>query len=165
MKINFVWNPVVEQNFLNSVQKCDRSWCIRCSQCVCVCEKHENVKWMVDVISTNVEKTLLIDKLVCDISNGECMLSRSPNFRGKEMLLDHVMRMVDGLEDEIKFKQWESTDRNILLEKKLNKVIFVNNLIEKIDSLTTHNFVSKKNRRNMWKNWRVICLKMSVSYK
>jgi hypothetical protein len=44
-------------------------------------------------------------------------------------------------------------------------VIFVNNLIEKIDSLTTHNFVSKKNRRNMWKNWRVICLKMSVSYK
>jgi hypothetical protein len=42
---------------------------------------------------------LLIDKLVCDISNGECMLSRSPNFPGKEMLLDHLMRMVDGLED------------------------------------------------------------------
>lgn len=104
---------------------------------------------MVDVISTNVEKTLLIDKLVCDISNGECMLSRCPNFPGKEMLLDHVMRMVDGLEDEIKFKQWESTDRNILLEKKINTVIFVNNLIEKIDSLTNHNFVSKKNRRNM----------------
>jgi hypothetical protein len=46
------------------------------------------------------------------------MLSRSPNFPGKEMLLDHVMRMVDGLEDEIKFKQWESIDRNIFLEKK-----------------------------------------------
>jgi superfamily II DNA/RNA helicase len=30
------------------------------------------------------------------------------------------------------------------LKKKLDKVIFVNNLIEKIDSLTTHIFVSKK---------------------
>lgn len=46
---------------------------------VCVCERHENVKLMVDAISTNVEKLLLMDKLVCDVSNSECMLTRCKN--------------------------------------------------------------------------------------
>jgi hypothetical protein len=85
---------------------------------LCVCKKHENVKLMVDAISTSVEKTLLVDKLVCDIRNGECILARCQNCPGKDILSDHVMRMVDGLEDQIKLKQWKSTDRNILLEKK-----------------------------------------------
>jgi hypothetical protein len=53
-------------------------WCVTVSSSgshnVCVCEKHQNVKFMVDVISEDYHN--LIDKSVCDSSSRNCMLQR-----------------------------------------------------------------------------------------
>ncbi len=43
---------------------------------VCVCEEHENVKLLIEAISHDCGKLLLMNKIVCDVSNPECMLNR-----------------------------------------------------------------------------------------
>jgi hypothetical protein len=110
----------------------------------CVCEKHENVKLMIDAISHDCEKLLLMDKLVCDVSNPECMLNRCDKCLGNQQLMSHVEKIVTQHQGPVKFKQWESTDRNILLDKEMSLNEFINLLVDKVDKLTTHHFISKK---------------------
>lgn len=114
---------------------------------MCVSEKHENVKLMLDSIISIPEKCLLMEKLVCDIKNSVCMLRRCDKCPGKKHLINHLKSIISESKDVIKFRQWECTDCNILLEKELVPITFVNLLAEKIDKLTTHHFISKKNKQ------------------
>ncbi|KZR96437.1 Cc8L18.2-like protein, partial [Daphnia magna] len=80
-----------------------------------VCEKHQNVHLMVDTIyGSNKEKLLLMDKVVCDISNQECMLKRCPR----------------------------CPDRSMLVQKELRNNDFVEELAKKMDALTSHHLIS-----------------------
>ena len=108
---------------------------------VCVCEKHENVKLMIEAISRDCEKLLLMDKLVCGVSNPVCMLNRCDKCPDNQQLICHVKTIVSQHQGPVKFKQWESTDRNILLDKEMPLNEFINLLVEKVDKLTTHHFI------------------------
>ncbi len=99
---------------------------------------------MIEGISYDCEKLLLMDKIVCDVSSPECMLNRCDKCPGNQQLICHVKTIVTQHQVPVRFKQWESTDRNILLDKELPLNEFINLLVEKVDKLTTHHFISKK---------------------
>lgn len=111
---------------------------------VCVCEEHQNVHLMVDTIcGSNKEKLLLMDKVVCDISNQECMLKRCPRCPGTEPLKTLLTSIVANIHV-IKFNQWETTDRSMLVQKELRNNDFVEELAKKIDALTSHHLISNE---------------------
>ena len=100
---------------------------------------------MIDSICGNIEeKYHMMDKIVCDVKNSECMLRRCNNCSGSQNLRNHINSYLTPVPLIVKFQQWESTDRNMLIEKELSVECFVDNLIEKIEALTTHHFISKQ---------------------
>lgn len=72
---------------------------------VCVCEKHQNVKIMIDCLCNNIAIAhLFMDKLVCDINNHDCMMSRCASCPSNSVLLDHL-RSFTNERVTIKFQQ------------------------------------------------------------
>jgi hypothetical protein len=86
----------------------------------------------------------MMGKIVCDVKNSECMLRRCNNCSGNQNLRNHINSYLTPVPLIVKFQQWESTDRNMLMGKELSVECFVDNLIEKIEALTTHHFISKQ---------------------
>lgn len=71
---------------------------------VCVCEKHENVRLMIDFICGRIdEKYYIMEKLVCDVKNSFCMLNRCPNCQGRQKLSDHITTYLDSV-NTVKFE-------------------------------------------------------------
>ncbi|KZR98946.1 Uncharacterized protein APZ42_005401 [Daphnia magna] len=100
---------------------------------------------MIDSIcGSTEEKYHMMEKIVCDVKNSECMLRRCNNCSGNQNLRNHINSYLTPVPMIVKFQQWESTDRNMLIEKELSVEYFVDNLIEKIEALTTHHFISKQ---------------------
>lgn len=109
---------------------------------VCVCEKHQNVKLMIDSILDHAEKYFLMNVIVCDVYNYVCMMNRCENCPGTQPLRDFLNSQI-GDRQFVKFKRWESTDRTTLENVELLSDDFISMLIDKIDHLTTHHYVSK----------------------
>ena len=68
----------------------------------------------------------------------------------------------------IKFKQWESTDRTILVNTELPTTEFLTLLVNKIDCLTVHHYVSKaqsKFCRELKQSLCEVCYWMNAFYK
>ena len=111
---------------------------------VCVCEKHQNVKLMIDALSRCiVEKYLMMDKLVCDVKAQKCMMNRCENCPGRQSLRPHIVELI-GDREVIKYKMWISTDRSMLEQLECSSAIFIDLLLDKIEALTVHHFVAKE---------------------
>ena len=109
---------------------------------VCVCEKHQNVKLMIDALCRGmIEKDLYMDKIVCDVKC-DCMLKRCKNCPGIESLRSLIVELI-GDRTSIKYKMWVSTDRAMLEQKECSASDFIDAILEKIDALTIHHFVAK----------------------
>ena len=80
---------------------------------------------------------------MCDIYNRECMLKRCPTCPGTEPLKTFVTSIVANI-PVIKFNQWETTDRSMLVQYELRNNDFVEELVKKIDALTSHHLISKE---------------------
>ena len=50
---------------------------------VCVCEKHQNAKLMFGASPISMDHKDAMSKIVCDLSNRQCMLLRCPSCPGK----------------------------------------------------------------------------------
>ena len=110
---------------------------------VCVCEKYQNVKLMVDALCRGSEqKYLFMDRIVCDIKEQVCMMKRCGKCPGIISLRPHILEIV-GDRRTIKYKMWVSTDRSMLEHKESSASDFIDCLLQKIDSLTTHHFIAK----------------------
>jgi hypothetical protein len=123
-------------------------WCILAgahgTHSVCVCTHHQNPKLMVAALSTNIKYLDLIEKTVCSIENEQCMMGRCKKCPGKE----NVIAFLNSLEEcqtleEIEYKQWESTDKTTLNTLKAPISDFVENLADKITTLSRHHYISK----------------------
>lgn len=111
---------------------------------VCVCEKHQNVKIMIDCLCKNIPIAhLFMDKLVCDIGNQDCMMSRCASCPPNSVLLDRLRSFTNERET-IKFQPWESTDRTALAVSELPTDDFLRKLVYMISDLTRHHFVAKQ---------------------
>jgi hypothetical protein len=99
---------------------------------VCVCEKHQNVKIMINCLCKNlVIAHSFMDKLVCDIENRVCMMSRCADCPLPSVLREHLRSFIDS-RTTIKFQQWESTDRTKLAVAELPIDDFINKLSDMI---------------------------------
>ncbi len=113
---------------------------------VCVCETHQNIKLMLGATHAKTEKYYLMNLIVCDVHNYECMLKRCVNCPGTNPLLEYLMTAIPN-DSIIKFKKWESIDCTMLHNMELPSNEFVKLLVAKIDKLTSHHFISKSQSR------------------
>lgn len=98
------------------------------------------------ICGSNKQKQLLMDKIVCDIYNHECMLKRCPRCLGSKTLKSFVTSIVANI-PVIKFNQWETKDRSMLVQKELQNNYFVEELVKKIKALTSHHLISKEQEK------------------
>ena len=70
---------------------------------VCVCSSHQNAILLVDAIDWDVTYKDLIDKLVCDSTNKECMMHRCENCPGNEGLISFLDEKLDGVDMDSEF--------------------------------------------------------------
>ena len=124
-------------------------WCVIAgstgTHSVCVCSIHQNAVLLVDAIDWDVSYKDLIQKVVCDPLNKECMMHRCSNCPGTAALLDFLdeeLREFD-LNDQFHYSQWETTDRASLITITTTFEEYKETLIEAIDLLTKHSFLAK----------------------
>ena len=96
-------------------------WCVIAGttgiHSVCVCSAHQNAVLLVDAIDWEVTYKDLINKIVCDPTNDECMMHRCESCPWTEALkqfLDEELKDVD-MGDEFHYSQWDTTDRVTLI--------------------------------------------------
>ena len=98
---------------------------------------------------TKYEETYkdLMNYIVCNMESLECMVHRCEKCPGRNALQSHLETMLIGNgfdnEDMISFTQWESTDRTVLRTFTTSVEDFIENLVCKIDNLTTHSFIAR----------------------
>ena len=87
--------------------------------------------------------------IVCSLENAECMLHRCKKCPGIEALKTFLVQefMDHELEEDIVFKQWQSTDRTTLLLQSLPLDEFNDLLCDSIDNLNTHSYIAKTQSR------------------
>lgn len=111
---------------------------------VCVCEKHQNVKLMVDALCHGkIEKYMFMDYIVCDIKSQDCMMNKCTQCPGITFLKPKLVELLDNRAT-IKYKMWISTDRTMLEDKECTASTFVDTLLDKINKLTKHHFITKE---------------------
>lgn len=111
---------------------------------VCVCIYHQNVKLMMHAVNLKESYIDLLQKLVCNIENEECMLHRCSQCPQENELRNYLLEL-EYLQDaeNVIFKQWVQTDRSSLdtLIKSVDE--FVESLVQKLQNLTQHHYISK----------------------
>ena len=147
---------------------------------VCVCTQHQNTKLLVDGFCAVIDKVVkqrarnsddanavvvekinvtykdLMEKIVCDTTNLECMVHRCDNCPGYTALEAYVRDKFTELEidDEIRYSQWESVDRTILKTHTSDVDDFIELLVYSVDNLTTHSFFAKSQAQYLKKRCR-----------
>lgn len=114
---------------------------------VCVCTYHQNPKLQLDALGEcGLTYKDLMDYAVCDISNKECMLRRCENCDGETGVRSFLecLDNVDYAKATICYKQWLTTDRCTLIEKREDIDAFLNSLSKAIVKLTRHHFIAKE---------------------
>ena len=84
---------------------------------VCVCEIHQNLKFMVAALSDTINYKILMAKLVCSLESRDCMIHRCINCPSKSNLVDYlesVLKTDMDPDDSIAFKQWSHENHSKL---------------------------------------------------
>ena len=115
---------------------------------VCVCIYHQNAKLQFSALGLKkMYYKDLLEKAVCDVNNRNCMLQICKKFPKEKGVKDFLMSLetvTDKEFDNIKYKQWVSTDRCNLIENIEHFDQFIDSLCKKIVALTRHHFTAKK---------------------
>ena len=123
-------------------------WCILTgasgTHSVCVCSQHQNAVLLVDAINWSFSYKDLMNFIVCDIDDRECMVHRCPKCPGKDALIDFVTKEISEIDDEVvHFQQWQSTDRPTLVSLTARVSEYITLVTGAVDELTTHSFIAK----------------------
>ena len=91
----------------------------------------------------------LMKIIVCDIENMECMVHRCENCPGSDALHTYLQKKFKeyDVDDNITFSQWDSTDRTAQRTCTAPGEDFLEQLVYKIDKLTTQSFIAKSQAR------------------
>lgn len=122
-------------------------WCVlpgsSGTHSVCVCKYHQNVKLIIEGAKLNVSYRDLMEYLVCNIEKDSCMLDTCSECPGSETLYEVLANEIDNLPEEVVLKEWVHTDRADLITRLLPKDEFLNHLVEEMEKLKAHHFISK----------------------
>ena len=121
-------------------------WCVLLgssgSHAVCVCALHQNAKLL--AAACQIDYKELMQLIVCDTTNKDCMVHRCSDCPGKGALISKLQQLECLVEtSEVKFRQWQSTDRTTLDTLTLPTDEFIELVGSKLDKLTTHSFIAK----------------------
>ena len=112
-------------------------------------EREENSNDQEDFPLYNITYKDLLQLVVCDTENMECMVHRCdscPTFTALKEYLEKKLEEYEVTED-ITFSQWDSTDRTTLVTHVAPVDEFVDLLVYAIDNLSTHSFVARSQAR------------------
>ncbi len=118
---------------------------------VCVCQIHQNLKLMVDALPRPLNKmdyTELFDLIVCNKDDRACMIHRCEKCPGQEAVRKFIAEKLEsyGMDDDdiIQYKQWTHTDRTELITVSQEVRSYVDVLVQKVDTVSTHHFIAKQ---------------------
>ena len=127
-------------------------WCIAVGakgmHSVCVCEYYQNVKLLLASLpGPKLDHKSLMAKLVCNISERNCMIHRCEKCLGSSNLREHLQsvfleRSIDE-DDELTFKQWTHTDGTRIITRQELACDLLEEIVLQINSLTSHSFIAK----------------------
>ena len=130
-------------------------WCVTVNvpgaQSVCVCQQHQNVKLMISAIPGNHDYKEILQKLVCSISNRDCMLHMCEACPGRDAVEDFIRELFSANDfdedDQINYKKWIHTDRTTLESVTATVEEFISAAGSAFDKLRQHHFISKEQSR------------------
>ena len=115
---------------------------------VCVCSIHQNAKLLAAACGCDYHD--LMSKLVCDLSNKDCMLHRCekcPGLENLEMFL--LAKFEESGASQVTFQQWDSTDRCSVITRMESIDTFIDIVLKSINNLTKHSFVAKSQSNDL----------------
>lgn len=128
-------------------------WCVLAgspgTHSVCVCLYHQNVELLANALNQHDKESIhiMMDKLVCDRQNRDCMLRRCDVCpKTSESLKLHLREILEDYDEDedIKFSQWVSSDGRMTLQTMLLPCgEFIDFTIKKIESLIPHSYITK----------------------
>ena len=98
---------------------------------------------MVQASKTDKTYKDLMGMIVCSRNSKECMVHRCDKCPGTEPLKFYLEDAYTDLDEEVSFQQWQSTDRFNLVTVVMPAHKFIDFLVEKIDTLTSHSYIAK----------------------
>jgi hypothetical protein len=115
---------------------------------VCVCTYHQNPKLQVAALGIkDLNYKDLMKQSVCDFENESCMMhvcTDCPRAQGVKDEIDRKLSEQDSIvPDEVRYKQWVTTDRCTIIEKIENINDYTDSLSSNISKLTRHHYISK----------------------
>lgn len=125
-------------------------WCVLAgasgTHSVCVCIIHQNVQLLLSATHFQESYHDLLAKMVCSIESRNCMLKVCPKCPGINSLKMYLQSKFEDsdLDDTILYIQWVSTDCTNLVHHMSTIAEYIDLLAEKLNSLTSHSYISKK---------------------
>lgn len=121
---------------------------------VCICTYHQNPTLLISALDLpGLTVDDLLDHAVCCVDNRDCMMQCCDDCPGEEGVLTFLRLLVsegageddddDGGDDEIRYKQWISTDRCALKDVIESRDECLNSLSRQIAELTKHHYRAK----------------------
>ena len=112
---------------------------------ICVCTTHENTILLVDALNWEVTYKDLVNKIVCNPSNCECMMHRCTNCPETNVLRKFLAEeLCDSDPDfEFHYSQWQTTDRAFLVTVTSTCEEYKDTLTSAINAITKHSFLAK----------------------
>lgn len=159
---------------------------------VCVCETHQNAKLLLRALGFSPSIRDIIHLAVCTQSSRECMLSVCANCPSVEDISANIKSLIrvsrrrqeeeqneaemeenfkQVLNEEIEYKQWQSTDRD-KLSSKVGKIIdVIETLSASMKNLVSHDYIAyqqalylKDLKENLPENKAIILMDFSMNY-
>ena len=138
-------NPDVKIGFSNFCTLHPK-WCVIAgssgTHSVCVCTTHQNIILLVDALNCEVTYKDLVNKVVYDPSNRECMMHRCTNCPGRNALLEEELSDIDP-NFQFHYSQRQTTDRASPVTITSTCEEYKDTLISAINTITKRSFLAK----------------------
>ena len=113
-----------------------------------MCMYNQNVKLVISALPMDSSLTYndLMAKLVCSVDSNLCMIhrcSRCPGAYELRTCLEFLREVSDATDEAVHYKQWLTTDRTTLQNFSMPMHKFLETLVKKIETLTTHHYIAK----------------------
>ena len=124
---------------------------------VCVCAIHENVKLLIDganlkSITDDSTRPIInyrdcLDRMVCDVKSTNCFVGLCDQCLGVKNVIDQLeQNFEEKLIENIKYKQWITTERTTLQTLISTVDEFLQTLSNGLTKLLLHSFLANKQR-------------------
>ena len=107
---------------------------------------------MLSAVKNKLDYHDMMSMLVCDVNSKRYMINRCLSCPGIKPLLRYLKETIEpdfDLDDDITFKQWLTTDRTTLVTQQCNAEDFLQAVVEEIDNLTSHHYISKHQSQHL----------------